>query len=105
MIRRPPRSTLSSSSAASDVYKRQLLHYLNMPVGYAYHTSEYSSCLQTKKARALIPEARYFITLEAIHLILNTYLIKSEAFGGGNFKDSGRKRRLIFSPFSFLAFV
>src|SRR5674536_101519 len=26
MIRRPPRSTLSSSSAASDVYKRQLQH-------------------------------------------------------------------------------
>src|SRR5674536_208971 len=26
MIRRPPRSTLSSSSAASDVYKRQYLH-------------------------------------------------------------------------------
>eukprot|EP00656_Telonema_subtile_P003396 TRINITY_DN11554_c0_g1_i1.p1 TRINITY_DN11554_c0_g1~~TRINITY_DN11554_c0_g1_i1.p1 ORF type:complete len:316 (-),score=50.54 TRINITY_DN11554_c0_g1_i1:97-1044(-) len=26
MIRRPPRSTLSSSSAASDVYKRQLAH-------------------------------------------------------------------------------
>src|SRR5664279_4980434 len=25
MIRRPPRSTLSSSSAASDVYKRQML--------------------------------------------------------------------------------
>src|SRR5664279_113273 len=30
MIRRPPRSTLSSSSAASDVYKRQLL-YLVVP--------------------------------------------------------------------------
>eukprot|EP00658_Telonema_sp_P-2_P060158 TRINITY_DN49156_c0_g1_i1.p1 TRINITY_DN49156_c0_g1~~TRINITY_DN49156_c0_g1_i1.p1 ORF type:complete len:102 (-),score=11.43 TRINITY_DN49156_c0_g1_i1:291-596(-) len=29
MIRRPPRSTLSSSSAASDVYKRQLLSLLN----------------------------------------------------------------------------
>eukprot|EP00658_Telonema_sp_P-2_P067600 TRINITY_DN56516_c0_g1_i1.p1 TRINITY_DN56516_c0_g1~~TRINITY_DN56516_c0_g1_i1.p1 ORF type:complete len:144 (-),score=25.43 TRINITY_DN56516_c0_g1_i1:79-510(-) len=27
MIRRPPRSTLSSSSAASDVYKRQLYNY------------------------------------------------------------------------------
>eukprot|EP00656_Telonema_subtile_P021995 TRINITY_DN23038_c0_g1_i1.p1 TRINITY_DN23038_c0_g1~~TRINITY_DN23038_c0_g1_i1.p1 ORF type:complete len:344 (+),score=76.33 TRINITY_DN23038_c0_g1_i1:103-1134(+) len=27
MIRRPPRSTLSSSSAASDVYKRQVLEY------------------------------------------------------------------------------
>eukprot|EP00658_Telonema_sp_P-2_P017894 TRINITY_DN16989_c0_g1_i3.p1 TRINITY_DN16989_c0_g1~~TRINITY_DN16989_c0_g1_i3.p1 ORF type:complete len:109 (+),score=26.52 TRINITY_DN16989_c0_g1_i3:96-422(+) len=26
MIRRPPRSTLSSSSAASDVYKRQVYH-------------------------------------------------------------------------------
>ena len=26
MIRRPPRSTLSSSSAASDVYKRQILY-------------------------------------------------------------------------------
>src|SRR5664279_4727263 len=29
MIRRPPRSTLSSSSAASDVYKRQLLYCCN----------------------------------------------------------------------------
>ena len=28
MIRRPPRSTLSSSSAASDVYKRQTLAYM-----------------------------------------------------------------------------
>src|SRR5664280_520764 len=28
MIRRPPRSTLSSSSAASDVYKRQSQHSL-----------------------------------------------------------------------------
>ncbi|CZS11807.1 reactivating factor for ethanolamine ammonia lyase [Clostridioides difficile] len=27
MIRRPPRSTLSSSSAASDVYKRQIQEY------------------------------------------------------------------------------
>src|SRR5665648_1138880 len=29
MIRRPPRSTLSSSSAASDVYKRQVLIFIN----------------------------------------------------------------------------
>src|SRR5664280_127693 len=28
MIRRPPRSTLSSSSAASDVYKRQSLYHM-----------------------------------------------------------------------------
>eukprot|EP00658_Telonema_sp_P-2_P014805 TRINITY_DN15654_c0_g1_i1.p1 TRINITY_DN15654_c0_g1~~TRINITY_DN15654_c0_g1_i1.p1 ORF type:complete len:117 (+),score=38.17 TRINITY_DN15654_c0_g1_i1:76-426(+) len=30
MIRRPPRSTLSSSSAASDVYKRQVANYKQM---------------------------------------------------------------------------
>src|SRR5674536_385708 len=34
MIRRPPRSTLSSSSAASDVYKRQVLKVWSLaPVG------------------------------------------------------------------------
>src|SRR5665648_177885 len=32
MIRRPPRSTLSSSSAASDVYKRQILNILSKPI-------------------------------------------------------------------------
>src|SRR5664280_3657616 len=32
MIRRPPRSTLSSSSAASDVYKRQLINMENKPI-------------------------------------------------------------------------
>eukprot|EP00656_Telonema_subtile_P016157 TRINITY_DN18523_c0_g1_i1.p1 TRINITY_DN18523_c0_g1~~TRINITY_DN18523_c0_g1_i1.p1 ORF type:complete len:201 (-),score=50.11 TRINITY_DN18523_c0_g1_i1:253-855(-) len=31
MIRRPPRSTLSSSSAASDVYKRQGCHHPHQP--------------------------------------------------------------------------
>eukprot|EP00658_Telonema_sp_P-2_P017554 TRINITY_DN16829_c0_g2_i5.p1 TRINITY_DN16829_c0_g2~~TRINITY_DN16829_c0_g2_i5.p1 ORF type:complete len:181 (+),score=48.28 TRINITY_DN16829_c0_g2_i5:150-692(+) len=32
MIRRPPRSTLSSSSAASDVYKRQISMGIDQPV-------------------------------------------------------------------------
>src|SRR5664280_3846575 len=41
MIRRPPRSTLSSSSAASDVYKRQFYYGIgmwgnNQPVGWAF---------------------------------------------------------------------
>ena len=31
MIRRPPRSTQGVSSAASDVYKRQGISYLNTP--------------------------------------------------------------------------
>src|SRR5665648_1269479 len=33
MLRRPPRSTLSSSSAASDVYKRQLLLRFHSMIG------------------------------------------------------------------------
>ena len=33
MIRRPPRSTLDRSSAASDVYKRQLISYTVVSVG------------------------------------------------------------------------
>src|SRR5665648_1296687 len=37
MIRRPPRSTLSSSSAASDVYKRQSDAYEKV-VGQTYYT-------------------------------------------------------------------
>src|SRR5674536_378221 len=35
MIRRPPRSTLSSSSAASDVYKRQVFHPRSKLAGYS----------------------------------------------------------------------
>src|SRR5665648_1272929 len=34
MMRRPPRSTLSSSSAASDVYKRQILHDVFGAIAY-----------------------------------------------------------------------
>eukprot|EP00658_Telonema_sp_P-2_P021982 TRINITY_DN18772_c0_g1_i6.p1 TRINITY_DN18772_c0_g1~~TRINITY_DN18772_c0_g1_i6.p1 ORF type:complete len:100 (+),score=16.62 TRINITY_DN18772_c0_g1_i6:135-434(+) len=43
MIRQPPRSTLSSSSAASDVYKRQVLNHSGL-----HHSSTRSlrdSCL------------------------------------------------------------
>ena len=43
MIRRPPRSTLDRSSAASDVYKRQgtgywvVTHHLTTNVFYSFH--------------------------------------------------------------------
>ena len=33
MIRRPPRSTLDRSSAASDVYKRQVIHHVIESMG------------------------------------------------------------------------
>src|SRR5664280_3836279 len=38
MIRRPPRSTLSSSSAASDVYKRQMIRPSNPDRGGVMHS-------------------------------------------------------------------
>src|SRR5665648_938091 len=41
MTRQPPRSTLSSSSAASDVYKRQLLIELHLRF-HGYGTGEWS---------------------------------------------------------------
>src|SRR5664280_3926286 len=40
MIRRPPRSTLSSSSAASDVYKRQLIPLYSVGVFVCFTLSQ-----------------------------------------------------------------
>eukprot|EP00658_Telonema_sp_P-2_P060903 TRINITY_DN49687_c0_g1_i7.p4 TRINITY_DN49687_c0_g1~~TRINITY_DN49687_c0_g1_i7.p4 ORF type:complete len:117 (+),score=20.00 TRINITY_DN49687_c0_g1_i7:106-456(+) len=40
MIRRPPRSTLSSSSAASDVYKRQVIKQHVLVGGTEYELQE-----------------------------------------------------------------
>eukprot|EP00658_Telonema_sp_P-2_P034054 TRINITY_DN2489_c0_g1_i5.p1 TRINITY_DN2489_c0_g1~~TRINITY_DN2489_c0_g1_i5.p1 ORF type:complete len:117 (-),score=38.99 TRINITY_DN2489_c0_g1_i5:104-454(-) len=41
MIRRPPRSTLSSSSAASDVYKRQYQRRVRgLPGHHTYHLAQ-----------------------------------------------------------------
>ena len=39
MIRRPPRSTLDRSSAASDVYKRQTYHFLITGDGTIFQTN------------------------------------------------------------------
>eukprot|EP00658_Telonema_sp_P-2_P081543 TRINITY_DN8389_c0_g1_i1.p1 TRINITY_DN8389_c0_g1~~TRINITY_DN8389_c0_g1_i1.p1 ORF type:complete len:777 (-),score=96.59 TRINITY_DN8389_c0_g1_i1:54-2384(-) len=43
MIRRPPRSTLSSSSAASDVYKRQVSELIDNMDEITFYTSEHMS--------------------------------------------------------------
>src|SRR5665648_1302437 len=46
MIRPPPRSTLSSSSAASDVYKRQgYRHYYVTECGYKYNMTDIQAAL------------------------------------------------------------
>src|SRR5665648_1124567 len=56
MIRRPPRSTLSSSSAASDVYKRQATRLSNLTLsenygktGLAYKFPMYKSMKNEKE--------------------------------------------------------
>src|SRR5665648_602565 len=71
MIRRPPRSTLSSSSAASDVYKRQGVNSraLNNAVRAGYHT--------------LIPKNRYpvvvlDISLNPLEVDVNVHPTKRE---------------------------
>eukprot|EP00658_Telonema_sp_P-2_P079710 TRINITY_DN7778_c0_g1_i2.p1 TRINITY_DN7778_c0_g1~~TRINITY_DN7778_c0_g1_i2.p1 ORF type:complete len:190 (+),score=53.48 TRINITY_DN7778_c0_g1_i2:78-647(+) len=64
MIRRPPRSTLSSSSAASDVYKRQLLAH-----PHPHHTKEVAevvpavALLRTANTTTIAMQA----TMEASH--------------------------------------
>ena len=49
MIRRPPRSTLSSSSAASDVYKRQIVLCAKFYpyTGTTTHLAQYNAALET----------------------------------------------------------
>src|SRR5450756_2712385 len=42
MIRRPPRSTQSRSSAASDVYKRQHKAFLRSPIEFSRVSSRFS---------------------------------------------------------------
>src|SRR5674536_364866 len=53
MIRRPPRSTLSSSSAASDVYKRQVMDRLRSPGGCPWDAEQTHASL----AKYLLEEA------------------------------------------------
>ena len=57
MIRRPPRSTLSSSSAASDVYKRQGINDVgevetscNVTVTQAMEEPKFTSLLRSAKS-------------------------------------------------------
>eukprot|EP00658_Telonema_sp_P-2_P080208 TRINITY_DN7938_c0_g1_i13.p1 TRINITY_DN7938_c0_g1~~TRINITY_DN7938_c0_g1_i13.p1 ORF type:complete len:107 (+),score=4.46 TRINITY_DN7938_c0_g1_i13:109-429(+) len=45
MIRRPPRSTLSSSSAASDVYKRQVLNVFGLEIDRTISTGQLHALL------------------------------------------------------------
>ena len=54
MIRRPPRSTLERSSAASDVYKRQLLHQVQLGDKLQHHAAALPHGDQRKLEVALL---------------------------------------------------
>ena len=62
MIRRPPRSTQSRSSAASDVYKRQVI---------LYHGSE-DDIVDPEKVKDIA--SRYFAALE-YHLVPDDHVL------------------------------
>src|SRR5665648_39785 len=63
MIRRPPRSTLSSSSAASDVYKRQDNGYILDSLGWVYfHMGELEKArIEMEHAVSLEPDDPYIL--------------------------------------------
>src|SRR5664279_6355004 len=73
MIRRPPRSTLSSSSAASDVYKRQLRDSEVASAVMGVHVIQY-------KARAFLVSSMY-VGLAGVLLALGFRHVVPDTFG------------------------
>eukprot|EP00828_Plagiopyla_frontata_P003687 TRINITY_DN11184_c0_g1_i2.p1 TRINITY_DN11184_c0_g1~~TRINITY_DN11184_c0_g1_i2.p1 ORF type:complete len:119 (+),score=30.36 TRINITY_DN11184_c0_g1_i2:96-452(+) len=74
MIRRPPRSTLSSSSAASDVYKRQIIQFIVQYKLRIFNSNEKLILIGKK----LIPKEAaidYFNQIEKYYLMKNADFI------------------------------
>eukprot|EP00658_Telonema_sp_P-2_P046959 TRINITY_DN3537_c0_g1_i2.p1 TRINITY_DN3537_c0_g1~~TRINITY_DN3537_c0_g1_i2.p1 ORF type:complete len:128 (+),score=37.39 TRINITY_DN3537_c0_g1_i2:125-508(+) len=65
MIRRPPRSTLSSSSAASDVYKRQLS--LSARVGTSAFRANHEKKTFGSQIKAMTPSATARLLVVSFH--------------------------------------
>src|SRR5664280_3863686 len=74
MIRRPPRSTLSSSSAASDVYKRQIedtividsVEYRFIDTAGLRETSDIVEVIGIKKTHEKIDQAAVILLIDEI---------------------------------------
>ena len=64
MIRRPPRSTLDRSSAASDVYKRQVMVH-------ALHADEHNEEFETAKKYYDTKKGEYEKKLKEVHDLLS----------------------------------
>src|SRR5678815_5869098 len=79
MIRRPPRSTLDRSSAASDVYKRQLLHSASS-VPFSSNIYIYPKYLNSVTCSSCSPSSitshRGLSSLITITLLLSTFTFK-----------------------------
>src|SRR5450756_3107549 len=69
MIRRPPRSTQSRSSAASDVYKRQVGHMRVVPDGHACGCGHDGCWEQYASGRALVREAKAALVNDPIRAV------------------------------------
>ena len=86
MIRRPPRSTLLSSSAASDVYKRQLCLSLSLSVSLSVSVSVsvcLSLCLSVSLSLSLsLGPWKY----------RRHYMYYTDACGRGQISDQGSLR-------------
>eukprot|EP00658_Telonema_sp_P-2_P064059 TRINITY_DN52930_c0_g1_i3.p1 TRINITY_DN52930_c0_g1~~TRINITY_DN52930_c0_g1_i3.p1 ORF type:complete len:165 (+),score=33.83 TRINITY_DN52930_c0_g1_i3:81-575(+) len=84
MIRRPPRSTLSSSSAASDVYKRQLFTHVDQLLVHVENETAQSATSSFIKmgcyregldvALGALDEARYGIAYGCFEALSDAYL-------------------------------
>eukprot|EP00658_Telonema_sp_P-2_P079544 TRINITY_DN7712_c0_g1_i3.p1 TRINITY_DN7712_c0_g1~~TRINITY_DN7712_c0_g1_i3.p1 ORF type:complete len:107 (+),score=7.57 TRINITY_DN7712_c0_g1_i3:131-451(+) len=77
MIRRPPRSTLSSSSAASDVYKRQLIYPMDTlikPSSQSYQTTWLTSDENDTSLVVFVTLCRYLMLVSLFVLIFQRKL-------------------------------
>ena len=95
MIRRPPRSTLSPSSAASDVYKRQLVLIVLFSGGsyYMMKTGSQPVDPNTKESQLVdIPEGSSVKSIAS--LLKEKDLIKNKRVFVKNVRDTGKAEKI-----------
>src|SRR5678809_1703232 len=68
MIRRPPRSTLDRSSAASDVYKRQIVDWCLFPDSYLGWAQRARATVQARIAKGDIDAMLSSSPPDSVHL-------------------------------------
>ena len=79
MIRRPPRSTQSRSSAASDVYKRQGLDLAAIPIGDNYTMGPNDALRAVKLLQPKVVVPIHYNTFPLIQQDVNAWKKRVEA--------------------------